>query len=115
MAIVACSTLLLCALRPGLLVSAVIFAVSGFAGSYQVIANAAFVVAVPDHARAQAYGLVGAGLAVGQGLGIVLAGAIAEVIDPTYVVALAGAVGTLAAVVLVASAERSRTAEPALR
>jgi MFS family permease len=106
LAIAACSILLLCALRPGLVMSAVIFAASGFAGAYQVIANAAFVVAVPDHARAQAYGLVGAGLAVGQGLGIVLAGAIAQVIDPTYVVAFAGVLGTVLAASLTATSRR---------
>jgi hypothetical protein len=100
LAVVACAVLMLCAVRPGLTASLAIFAVSGAASCYQLAANVAFVTRVPDALRGRAYGLAQAGLSIGQGLAILLAGAAAERWSPTLVVATAGALGTAVALPL---------------
>jgi MFS family permease len=97
MAVCTGGVLLLTAFRPGLAVSLVIFAVSGAFGMYLIAANIAFVERLPNERRAQALGLANAGLVVGQGLGFVLAGAAAEVVPPSTVIALGGGLGALAA------------------
>jgi predicted MFS family arabinose efflux permease len=97
MAVCACGTLILTAFHPGLVASMVVFALSGSFVAYQVAANTAFVERVPNERRAQAFGLANAGLAVGQGLGFALAGAAAEVVPPSTVVALSGGLGAIAA------------------
>lgn len=71
--------------------------VSGAGTAYQLAANAAFVVAVPADVRGRAFGLVRSGLAAGQGLAFVVAGAAAERVAPSVVIAAAGLVGTLLA------------------
>jgi MFS family permease len=97
MAVCAGGVLLLTAFRPGLAVSLAIFAVSGTFGMYQIAANTTFVERLPNERRAQALGLANAGLVVGQGLGFLLAGAAAEVVPPSTVIALGGGLGALAA------------------
>src|SRR3974390_545852 len=93
MAVCACGTLVLTALRPGLGVSMAIFALSGTFGVYQIAANTAFVERLPNERRAQAFGLANAGLLVGQGMAFVLAGAAAEGGPPSPVIALGGGLG----------------------
>ena len=97
MAVCACGTLVLTAFHPGLAASMVVFALSGSFVVYQIAANTAFVERLPNERRAQAFGLANAGLAVGQGLGFALAGAAAEVVPPSTVVALSGGLGAIAA------------------
>jgi predicted MFS family arabinose efflux permease len=110
----ACAVLILCLAKPNLAVSLVIFAVSGMLGIYQIAANTEFVVAVPPGRRAQAFGIANTGLIVGQGATFVLAGAAAQVLSPSTVVAIAGAVGALAAIPLVVGWRRDqRCGEPA--
>jgi len=74
-----------------------IFALSGTFGIYQVAANTGFVERLPNEHRAQAFGLANAGLLVGQGAAFVLAGAAAEVVPPSTVIALGGGLGALVA------------------
>ena len=107
LAVLACAPLLLCAVRPGLLASAVLLAVSGMASAYQLAANAAFVTAVPPESRGQAFGLVQAGINVGQGLAIVVAGAAAHLLDAAWVIVVAGGAGCIAAVALARAWRRS--------
>jgi hypothetical protein len=97
MAVCTGGVLLLTAFRPGLAVSLAIFAVSGVFGMYLIAANIAFVERLPNERRAQGLGLANAGLVVGQGLGFLLAGAAAEVVPPSTVIALGGGLGALAA------------------
>ncbi len=97
LAIGTCAPLLLCAWHPGLAWSLVIFAVSGAASAYQLAANAAFVMAVPQRSRGQAFGLVQALMSVGQGLAIVAAGALAEWWSPAWVIVAAGSAGSVIA------------------
>ena len=78
LAVLTCATLVLTALRPGLAASLVIFSLSAAFGVYQIAANTAFVVRVPNERRAQAFGIANMGVIVGQGAAFVAAGAAAE-------------------------------------
>ncbi len=100
LAVLTCATLVLTALRPGLAVSLVIFSLSAACGVYQIAANTAFVVRVPNERRAQAFGIANMGVVVGQGAAFVAAGAAAEVITPAAVIAVGGGIGAVFAVVL---------------
>jgi MFS family permease len=100
LAVLTCATLVLTALRPGLAASLVIFSLSSVFGSYQLAANTAFVVRVPNERRAQAFGIASMGVIVGQGAAFVAAGAAAEVVTPAAVIAVGGALGAVIAFVL---------------
>ena len=90
LAVLTCATLVLTALRPGLAASLVIFSLSAAFGVYQIAANTAFVVRVPNERRAQAFGIANMGVIVGQGAAFVAAGAAAEVVSPAVVIAIGG-------------------------
>lgn len=116
MAVGACGVLLLCALQPGLIVALLIIAVSGACASYQLAANAAFVGAVSAERRGQAFGLANGGMQVGQGLWIVLAGAVAtsRALTPADVIAISGGLGAVLAAAL-AMSWRPQSGEPPTR
>ena len=97
LAILTCGALIPIGLRPGLGVSLVVFVLSAAFGVYQVAANTAFVVRVPAQRRAQAFGIANMGVIVGQGAAYVAAGAVAEVIAPATVIAVAGGIGAVVA------------------
>ena len=97
MAACACGTLMLTAFRPGLAASMAIFALSGSFAMYQIAANTTFVERVRSDRRAQAFGFANAGLIVGQGAAFALAGAAAEVVPPSTVIAVGGGLGALTA------------------
>ncbi len=96
----ACVILTAVALQPGLPAILVILFASGLCDSYQVQANAAFVAAVPDSLRGQAFGLALGGMQLGQGTAMVLAGGVAQHAGPAPVIAVTGAAGAAAAVVI---------------
>jgi MFS family permease len=77
-----------------------LWALSGVGSAYQLAANAAFVAAVPPSGRGQAFGLAQSGILAGQGLGILIGGALAQVLGPERVVALAGVAGLTVATML---------------
>jgi len=95
MAVCTCVVLVATVLRPSLAVSMAIFAVANMFTVYQIAANTAFVERVPNERRGQAFALANAGLVVGQGAGFAIAGAVAEVVPPSTVVALAGGLGAV--------------------
>ncbi|MCG8927187.1 MFS transporter [Lentzea sp. CC55] len=97
LAIAACAALVPAATQPGLALSVTMFALSGAASAYHLIANTTFVRAVPDSSRGQAFGLAVTALRVSQSLGVALAGVAAERLAAHLVVAAAGALGVLAA------------------
>ncbi|MFL6129621.1 MAG: MFS transporter [Mycobacteriales bacterium] len=103
LAILAAAALIPCLLDPPLPVVGLLWIVAGLGTGYQLAANVAFVAAVPAERRAQAFGMVSAGLAVGQGIGVVAAGALAEVADPAVVVGAAGVAGLVAVLALLAT------------
>jgi MFS family permease len=97
MTVLTCGILAVTILRPDLEVSMGIFALSNTFAMYQIAANTAFVERIPNERRAQAFGLANAGLIVGQGVAFAIAGAAAEVVPPSTVVALSGGLGALIA------------------
>jgi MFS family permease len=97
MTVLTCGILAVTILRPNLEVSMAIFALSNTFAMYQIAANTAFVERIPNERRAQAFGLANAGLVVGQGVAFAVAGAAAEVVPPSTVVALSGGLGALIA------------------
>jgi Major Facilitator Superfamily len=97
MAVLTCGILVVTVLRPNLIVSMAVFALSNSFAMYQIAANTAFVERLPNEKRGQAFGLANAGLVVGQGAAFALAGAAAEVVPPSTVVALSGGIGALIA------------------
>jgi predicted MFS family arabinose efflux permease len=116
LAVLCCLPLVAFVVHPRLPVALGILALSGLGASYNVPANAAFVQTVPAEQRGQAFGLVVAGLAAGQGLSIAVAGAIADYAGPAVVIAVAGALGTAAALLTSGAGRRvGMSATPALR
>ncbi|GAA3473360.1 MFS transporter [Nonomuraea roseola] len=95
-----CAPLIVCAMRPPLIVVLALWVLSGIGGAYQLAANAAFVQCVPAERRGQAFGLVQSGLMAAQGIGILIGGFAAERLGPEPVVALAGISGVTVAAVL---------------
>jgi MFS family permease len=97
MAVLTCAVLIAAIGRPGLALSMGLFALSNVFTMYQIAANTAFVERIPNERRAQAFGLANAGIVVGQGVAFAIAGAAAEVVPPSTVVALSGGLGALIA------------------
>jgi MFS family permease len=100
---IACNgSLVLIALHPSLITSLVIFSASSAFGCYQIAANTAFVVRLPNERRAQAFGIANMGVMIGQGLTFVAAGAAAERFSPALVIGVAGGVGMVLAIIFTA-------------
>ncbi|WP_245614236.1 MFS transporter [Actinokineospora inagensis] len=102
LAVATCAVLVPTALMSGqwglvLAVTTALWALSGFASAHDMVVQAEFVRRVPDSSRGQAIGLAGAAMQTAQGLGIVLAGLLAQWLTPAIVVGLAGATGVAAA------------------
>jgi predicted MFS family arabinose efflux permease len=110
LAIAACAVLVLFALRPGLPGMVLILIGSGLLSCYQVAANAAFVSAAPAQLRSQAFGVARAGISLGQGAAMLLAGTAAQHHMPGLVVAGGGVLGTLAAASIAAKWPRGHQA-----
>lgn len=108
MAMLSCAPLLGTGLRPPLWVVIVLLGLSGVGSAYQLAANAAYVAAVPPDGRGQAFGLAQSGILASQGIGILIGGALTQVLGPEPVVALAGIAGLSAATMLAMSWTRIR-------
>ncbi|WDZ90541.1 MFS transporter [Nocardiopsis sp. HUAS JQ3] len=100
LAVLASAPLLLWLTEPPLWLMVSALALCGVAGSYQFVANAAFVLCVPKEGRGLAFGLVAAGLQAAQGVGILVAGFFAEQFGTGVVIAAAGALGVVCALLL---------------
>jgi MFS family permease len=88
--------LALCVLKPGLVVSAVLFALSGaLATAYHMQIGASFVQFVPTASKARGLGVMSSGLITVQGLGALAGGALSDAVGPPRAVAIAGAAGIL--------------------
>jgi MFS family permease len=108
--VAACAVLIGCLARPDVAVVVLLFVLSGAGAAYHTVASAAFVQAVPDAQRGQAFGLAVTSLRVSQGLGVVAAGAIADVLRPSLVVGMAGVVGALIALLAARAWRRANAA-----
>jgi len=85
--------LVACWLRPGMVVSIVLWALSGMAAAYQVQVAAEYVRAVPAGQRGQAVGVAASGLLAVQGLGILFGGVVAARYGASAAIGVAGIVG----------------------
>lgn len=108
LAVAACLPLVFCALQPGLAVTVCLWALSGAASAYHLPTSAAFVQAVPDHQRGKAFGVASTALKGSQGLGILLAGMLAETFGSSVALAAMGAAGALLAAAAGAAWTRAR-------
>lgn len=107
LAVTCCALLILIAMRPTLPVTLLILAMSGACACFQVTAQATFVGAAPVDQRSQATGLAIAGLSLGQGVAMIAAGAATQRFAPAAVIAVAGVLGTVAALALSTQSQRS--------
>jgi MFS family permease len=107
-AVAACGVLALFFLQPGLPGSLLILFASGLGTGYQIAANAAFVSATPQEQRSQAFGLAQGGMSLGQGVVMILAGAVADHYSPAWVIAVAGTAGAVAAAAIAVNWARDR-------
>jgi hypothetical protein len=98
--VLSCLPLIITLSRPSPAVAVLAWAGAGAAACYQLVANATFVRAVPDASRGQAFGLAVTALRVSQGIGVIAAGALADLLDPATAIALAGAAGAALATAL---------------
>jgi MFS family permease len=103
LAVACCLVLVLLAARPPAAATLAVLFACGALGCYQIAANAAFVAAAPPAQRGQAFGLAQAGMYLGQGGAVILAGAAAARFAPQLVIAASGAVGAVTALVLAIS------------
>lgn len=108
LAISSCAVLLACVAHLGLVLTLVVWAVSGAAQAFQTVAAAAFIRAVPDAGRGQAFGLASTSLRLAQGLGIVIAGALTVRLTPSWVVVVFAIAGTVVTVLAAMAWTRAR-------
>ncbi len=83
---------------PALAVS--LWAIAGLLSSYQTLAKIRFTQLAPDPLRGRAIGVASAGLQTAQGLGVLAAGALADLVHPSTAIGLCGAAGTLTALLI---------------
>ena len=107
LAVAAGLPLILCAFRPGLLLTVPLWALAGLCSAYQVQLIAEYIAAVPDAMRGQAIGLASAGLLAVQGLGLLIGGALAQIWTVHTTIAVAGAAGVFLASWLAVSRARA--------
>jgi hypothetical protein len=78
----------------------VLWAASGAFGGYQTLAQVEFGRTVADGLRGRAIGFTAAGLQTAQGVGVLAAGAAADVLPPSTVIGLCGATGAVLAALI---------------
>lgn len=100
LAAVAFVPLVATSLHPPVWGAILLWGISGVGCSYNIPANATFMLAVPPEARGRAFGLAQTGIQALQGLSIAGAGALALLVEPHYVIALSGLVGLACLAVL---------------
>jgi MFS family permease len=93
-----CAILMLFVFHPALPWAVLILMASGLCDCFQLAANAAFVSATPTAQRSQAFGIAQGGMSLGQGMAMILAGALAQHFAPSSVIAVTGLLGVVAAV-----------------
>jgi predicted MFS family arabinose efflux permease len=99
MALLGTVPLIACLAQPGLAPTVALFALAGVGSSFQISANTAFALALPDEARGRAFGLAMTGMYAVQTVAVVAAGAAATIWPASSVVA---GVAILSAVVILA-------------
>jgi predicted MFS family arabinose efflux permease len=100
LAMLSCAPLIFCQAHPPAPVVALLWALAGAGGAYQLAAAAAFVRALPGTEKARAFAVAQSGLLAAQVAGLLTAGAVAKRLGPPAAVALAGLLGLVAAAML---------------
>lgn len=95
---------------PDLATVVTLWAISGLCSAHDMTTQATYVACAPAHRRGQAIGVAIAALRSAQGLAIIAAGFLAQLLSPATIVTLAAGLGTLAA--LAATMGWSRAASP---
>ncbi|WP_370973662.1 MFS transporter [Amycolatopsis sp. cg9] len=99
---------------PGVVVSVVLWAVSGACSAHNIIIQSTYVATAPAEMRGRAVGLAMAALRAAQGVAIVLAGLLAQLLPPSLVIAAAAAAGVLMAAAAAAAWRRAASSAPSL-
>ncbi|MEV6108423.1 MFS transporter [Streptomyces sp. NPDC051940] len=102
---------LLYVVHPGVPLALVALVASGLGSAYTLGLDRWFIDAVPEDLRGRAMTLLQAGLMTIQGVGMAAAGAAAEFVPVQYVVAGAGAAGTLCVALVLAGLRRTDRTE----
>jgi MFS family permease len=89
------------AMAPPLPAALGLLLVSGLGISFNLPLNGLFIRALPERYRSRGYAVASGGLLMAQGLGIVVAGAVAEAVTVPLVIGLAGTIGTIAVLLTV--------------
>lgn len=92
--------LVLTVMHPPVWGAALLWGLSGMGLAFQIPANATFMVAVPPDTRGRAFGLAQTGIQALQGISIAGGGALALVLEPHQVIAVAGVAGLVSVAVL---------------
>ena len=100
LAIAACVTLALFGLGPPLPLALAVLFVSGVFDCFQVAASTAFVSTAPPEHLSQVFGIAQAGMSLGLGIAMVLAGAAAQSHAPATVIAASGVLGAIVAALI---------------
>jgi Na+/melibiose symporter-like transporter len=90
-----CLPLLLTPVVDSVVLLVVLWTLAGVGNALQLVANSAFVQAVPSHLRGRSFGFAGAAMFAVQGLVLLLGGALAEVTGARVAVAIAAALCVL--------------------
>jgi MFS family permease len=88
--------LLVIVLRPSFLISVLCFILAGVCSACMIPAQAAIMVSVPADLRGRVFGVGATGLALAQAVGTLVAGAVAQLVPPSTVIAFGGLLGALA-------------------
>ncbi|HYH31670.1 MAG TPA: MFS transporter [Pseudonocardia sp.] len=96
LAVAAGLPLVLCAFRPVVPLTLVLWAVSGMLSTaYLLQTQASFVRATPDAGRGRAIGVAASGIIAAQGVAVLVGGLFADAWDPATAVAVAGGIGAV--------------------
>ncbi|AYY14382.1 MFS transporter [Actinobacteria bacterium YIM 96077] len=80
---------------PGLAATVTLWTLSGFFSAHDIVTQATYVRIAPPERRGQAIGVAIAGLRAAQGIGIVAAGLVAQIVAPAVTIAGAALLGTM--------------------
>ncbi len=90
--------LLFVGLRPGIVVTMVLWSLSGMLSTaYLMQAQASFVRATPEQIRGRAIGVAASGIIAGQGVAVLGGGLLADAVGPAAAIAVSGGVGIVLA------------------
>ncbi|WP_166355304.1 MFS transporter [Phytoactinopolyspora limicola] len=97
---------------PGLAVTVLLWTLSGVFSAHDIVTQATYVRIVPAHRRGQAIGVAIAALRAAQGIGIVAAGLLAQLLTPALIIAGAAVLGTVVTTIAALRWVRASSSHP---